>query len=111
MKTAAIDPNKANASGQGKGKESFSAFIKMIEETEPADFYKDKGLFKDFDNVEFYFEKYVTRPLKNFIMGSRDFNVEAEKEFDDEDDTFDINNIGLDDEYAIKKDKESKKEE
>ena len=42
---------------------------------------------------------------------SFDFNVEAEKEFDDEDDSFDINNIGLDDENAIIKAEETKKED
>jgi hypothetical protein len=111
MRTAAIDPNKANAAGQGKGKESFSAFIKMIEETEPADYYLDKGLFKDFDNIEFYFEKYITRPLKNFVMGSRDFNVETEKEGDDEDDSFDISDMGIEDDVPVAKEEEIKKEE
>ncbi len=110
LKTAAIDPSKANAAGQGKNLESFSAFIKMIEETEPAEYYADKELFKDFDNIGFYFEKYVTRPLKNFVMGSRDFNVETEKEGDDEDDSFDISNMGIEDDVSVVKE-EVKKEE
>jgi len=50
----------------------------MIEELSQQNFTK-KGTFKDFDNIEFYFEKFITRPLKNFVMGSRDFNVETEK--------------------------------
>jgi hypothetical protein len=111
IKTAAIDPGKANASGQGKGMESFSAFIKMIENTEPAEYYADKGMFKDVDNVAFYFEKYVTRPLKNFVMGSRDFNVEADKEGDDEDDSFDISDMGIDDDVPVTKEENPKKEE
>jgi hypothetical protein len=111
MKTAAIDPSKANAASQGKGKESFSAFIKMIEETEPAEFYKEKGLFKDFDNIEFYFEKFITRPLKNFVMGSRDFNVETEKDGDDEDDSFDISDMGIEDDVPVTKEESPKKEE
>lgn len=88
MKTASVDPAKANMASSGKSFDTFSSFIKTIEETEPAEYYKDKGLFKDFDNIEFYFEKYVRRPLKNFITGSRDFNVDAEEneeEFDDYD--------------------------
>ena len=111
LKTAAIDPSKANAAGQGKNLESFSAFIKMIEETEPAEYFADKELFKDFDNIGFYFEKYVTRPLKNFVMGSRDFNVETEKEGDDEDDSFDISDMGIEDDVPVVKEKEIKKEE
>jgi hypothetical protein len=111
LKTASIDPGKANASGQGKGMESFSAFIKMIETTEPAEYYSDKDLFKDVDNIGFYFEKYVTRPLKNFVMGSRDFNVETEQEGDDEDDSFDISDMGIDDDVPVINKEEIKKEE
>jgi hypothetical protein len=85
MKTASIDPAKSNSAGIGKSMDAFSSFIKKIEETEPASYYKDKGLFDDFDNLDFYFKKYVQRPLKNFITGSRDFNV-TEDEFDDGDD-------------------------
>ena len=78
MKTASVDPAKTAIAGGGRSQDTFSAFIKTIEENEPADFYKDKKLFKDFDNIDFYFKKYVTRPLKNFITQSRDFNVEAD---------------------------------
>ena len=88
MKTASVDPAKANMASSGKSMDTFSAFIKTIEETEPAEFYKDKELFKDFDNIGFYFEKYVRRPLKNFVTGSRDFNVDADssdEEYDDYD--------------------------
>jgi hypothetical protein len=86
MKTANVDPAKASLANSGKAQETFSSFIKMIEENEPASYYsqEDKKLFKDFDNIEYYFEKYVRRPLKNFVVGSRDFNVEGEQEDDDE---------------------------
>jgi len=83
MKTAAVDPSKANAAGAGRSQETFSGIIKIIEEKEPADYFEDKELFKDFDNIGWYFRKYVTRPLKNFITQSRDFNV-AEDDSDDE---------------------------
>ena len=80
MKTAAVDPSKTSSIGAGKSQETFSAFIKTIEETEPAEYFKDKELFKDFDNLDFYFKKYLTRPLKNFITQSRDFNVSSEED-------------------------------
>lgn len=83
MKTASVDPAKTAAAGSGKSQDTFSAFIKTIESNEPAEYYKDKKLFQDFDNIDFYFKKYVTRPLKNFITQSRDFNVEREDEEDD----------------------------
>jgi len=88
MVTAAIDPSKTASIGAGKSQDTFSSFIKTIEEKEPADFYKDKELFKDYDNIDFYFRKYVTRPLKNFITQSRDFNVETEEEEFEAEDLF-----------------------
>ena len=87
MKTANVDPAKASLNDSGKSQDTFSGFVKMIEENEPADYYKDKGLFKDYDNIEWYFDKYVRRPLKNFVTGSRDFDVT-----EDNDDTGDDDN-------------------
>jgi len=89
MKTANVDPAKAAIAGAGKSQDTFSSFIKTIEENEPADFYKDKDLFKDFFNIDWYFKKYITRPLKNFLLQSRDFNVETE----DDEDEFDISEV------------------
>jgi len=83
MKTASVDPAKTAMAGGGKSQDTFSAFIKTIEENEPAEYFKDKDLFKDFDNIGKYFEKYVSRPLKNFVTLSRDFNVDDEEEDDD----------------------------
>ena len=88
MKTASVDPAKTAVAGSGKSQDTFSAFIKTIEENEPADYYLNKELFKDYDNIDFYFRKYVVRPLKNFITQSRDFNVSEDNGGDEED--FDI---------------------
>jgi hypothetical protein len=87
MKLAGVDPKETKTAVVGKSKETFSNFIKIIEETEPAEYYKDKNIFKDFDNLNFYFKKYVTRPLGNFLRVTRDFDV---LENEDEDDDFDV---------------------
>ena len=90
MKTLAIDPAKESIASGNKNMEAFGVFIQHIEETEPADYYADKEIFKDADNIGWYFEKYVRRPLKNFVTGSRDFNVDANDENDEDDfDDFD----------------------
>lgn len=79
MKTAAVDPAKANVASAGKSQDTFSAFIKLIEESEPAEvFGAERDAFKDFQGIDKYFQKYVTRPLKNFILGSRDFNIDSD---------------------------------
>jgi hypothetical protein len=95
MKTANVDPSKTSVAGSGRSQDTFSAFIKTIEQTEPAEYFENKKLFKDFDNIDFYFKKYITRPLKNFITQSRDFNVDADSDPDEFED-FDINQV-LDD--------------
>jgi hypothetical protein len=85
LKNAGLTPAQATASSAGKGTETWGIFIKNIEETTPAEYYKDKGLFKDFDNIEQYIKKYIVRPLKNFVTGSRDFNIveDDNTEYDD----------------------------
>jgi hypothetical protein len=83
MKTASVDPAKTLLANSGKNKDTFSAFVKIIEENEPAEYYSNKGLYKDFDGLDFYFKKYVTRPLKNFVTQSRDFNVEVDDDSDE----------------------------
>lgn len=86
LKTAAIDPGKMTAASSGKGLETFGEFVRIIENEEPAEYYKDKQLFKDYDNIGTYFYKYVTRPIKNFVTGSRDFSLDgSEDEFEDGD--------------------------
>lgn len=83
MKTAGVDATKTSIAGSGKAQDLFSSFIKTIEQNEPAEYFEDKQLFKDIDNIDFYYKKYVTRPIKNFITQSRDFNVEQDTEEDD----------------------------
>lgn len=78
LKNAALTPAQQTAASSGKGTETWGVFIKNIEETTPAEYYKDKELFKDFDGIEEYIKRYITRPLKNFVTGSRDFNVTEE---------------------------------
>lgn len=79
MKTASVDPSKTNTTNTHN--DTFSSFIKLIESGEPAEIFGDeRDAFKDFSGIGFYFEKYVTRPLKNFILQSRDFNVSEDVE-------------------------------
>jgi len=109
MKTASVDPSKANIAGAGKSQDTFSSFIKMIEENEPASFYEDKDLFEDFKDqkdLDFYFQKYVLRPLKNFVTQSRDFSVEVDDDNDEDGIDLvemgtDIDNVKSDDETKI----------
>lgn len=49
--------------------------IKEIEKTKPAEFFKDKKLYLDFDGIKKYCEDFFLRPLSNLLKGTRDFNI------------------------------------
>lgn len=64
-------------------KDSFGKWIMDIEKYCPADYYSDKKKYHDFFGIEEYIERFMYRPLKNLILGTKD----KEKEYwiDDED--------------------------
>ena len=81
MDVAGVSPNKAKEVNTSRSFTAFSDFIKTIEETEPAEYYKDKPLFADFDNISQYCEDFITRPLLNFLgQQPPDFYVKEDGE-------------------------------
>lgn len=59
----------------------------MIEKYTPAEYYKDKKLYKDHDNIGDYFERFILRPLRNLQHGTVDRDYEFYvREEDDSDD-------------------------
>ena len=87
MKNLAISPNAINEKTNNKGAESFGLWISDIEENEPAQWLKSDprgDMYRDVGNVEEYFQKFFVRPMKNFIMGSKDFNIDDAVAEDDE---------------------------
>lgn len=59
-------------------------WVRRIEEYTPAEYYKNKSLFKDFDNVGEYFQRFILRPLKNLVHGSTDRDSEYSVQDGDE---------------------------
>ena len=57
-----------------------------IEKYTPAEYYKNKSLYKDHDNIGEYVERFLLRPLKNLMHGTKDrdfeFYVKDEEETD-----------------------------
>ena len=41
----------------------------IVEKYTPSEYFKDKKLFQDFDNIGEYFARHILRPLKNFFTG------------------------------------------
>lgn len=55
---------------------TFGVNIEMIEKYTPAEYYKDKTLYKDFDGIGDYFKRFVLRPLRNLVRGTSDRDFE-----------------------------------
>lgn len=55
---------------------TWGTFIDMVEHYCPAEYYQDKKLFADFDGIEDYFKRFIVRPFKNFLTGSRELDDE-----------------------------------
>lgn len=87
MKASALDPAKSNQASSGTGKETWGNFMKNIEDTTPAEYFKDKELFKDFDNIDLYFQNYIRRPAINFYSSTRNLELlETSEEKEDNED-------------------------
>jgi hypothetical protein len=76
MKTASVDPAKANVAGAGKSLDCFGVWVKDIEEKRPAEWYEDQDKYKDIDGFGTYLKNYVYRPIENFLTGNRNFFVD-----------------------------------
>lgn len=85
MKSLNITPGDNTTTS--KEDEAFGLWIRDIEMYEPAQWLLSDprgDIYRDVGNTEEYFQKFTTRPAKNFITGSRDFNTENEDFEDDE---------------------------
>jgi len=79
MKNLAISPNAAKEAAGDDSDQTFGLWVQEIEKEEPAQWLKSDSrydLYADVGNTEEYFRKYILRPLQNFVMESRNFNVE-----------------------------------
>ena len=89
MSNLAIAPKDVKSTGTNKGEEAFGLWIADIERSEPAQWLTSDprgDAYRDVANVDKYFKEYIVRPLRNFILQSRDFNVNEDE--DNEKDLF-----------------------
>lgn len=58
--------------------EDFSVGVnaETIEKYTPAEYYKNKQLYRDYDDIGDYIERFLLRPLRNLMHGSDDRDVE-----------------------------------
>lgn len=65
---------------------TFGVNIETIEKYTPAEYYKNKTLYKDFDNIGDYVKRFLLRPLRNLQHGTteRDYEYYIKDEDDEE---------------------------
>lgn len=94
MKTASVDPAKANIASAGKSQEAFGIWIKDIETYRPAEWYDKQEKYKDMDGFIPYINNYIVRPIANFLTGSR--NLKVDDNIDADLDSVDVDMVGDD---------------
>lgn len=84
MNTANLTPKTMSALNESESTKVFGVWLRDIEKYRPAEYYQDKSIYKDHDNIQGYFERFVLRPLKNLLCGTREFDKEFQEiEFED----------------------------
>lgn len=84
--TKSYNAGKLKSVGDGAVAEDFTVGVtaETIEKYTPAEYYKNKELYRDFDNIGEYAERHIFRPLKNIIFGTRDKDYEFYVKDDDD---------------------------
>lgn len=81
MSDASLTPKTMSAINETDSEKVFGTWLKEIQEYRPTEYFEDKTLYEDYDGIGEYFERFVLRPMKNLLTGTRDFD----KEFNVED--------------------------
>ena len=90
MDSSSLTPKSMSALNETDSAKIYGIWLRDIELYKPAEYFKDKKLYKDFDHLLEYYQRFIFRPLKNLLTGTREFdkefNVEDEMEQNDEND-------------------------
>lgn len=81
IKALAIDPQTLLKNRQeNEAIESFGAWVAEIEKTTPAEYLEDPNVYFDVNGIEKYWDKHIKRPLKNLLLGTKDYPNIAEED-------------------------------
>ena len=67
---------KTVAEKDSSNDEAVGVTLATISQFTPEEFYKDKSLFNDNDDIDDYFDRHIRRPMKNLQFGSDDRDKE-----------------------------------
>lgn len=85
MNSSNLTPRNMSAVNETDSTKIFGIWLKDIEQNKPAEYFKDKSLYYDYDNIMDYFNRFILRPMKNLLVGSREFDKEFMIENEDGD--------------------------
>lgn len=87
--SANLKPKSNKESELNAQSDMFGTWTKDIEKYAPADFFADKKIYKDYDGLGEYFQRFIVRPFKNLFTGSKEmdteFSIRGEQGGDDSD--------------------------
>lgn len=81
MNNSNLTPKTMSTANEEDGSKSFGEFIRDIEMYRPCEYYEDKSIYADHSKIEEYYNRFILRPMKNLLLGNREFD----KEFNVED--------------------------
>ena len=85
MNDSNLTPRTQSAVSESGSTKTFGMWIQDIEKYRPAEYFEDKSIYKDYDNILDYWNRFILRPMKNLLCNTRDFDKEFQKiEFEDE---------------------------
>lgn len=76
MTSANVKPIDTAAIKTSESVNALGLWIKDIEMYRPAEYFDDKKRYVDADGFKKYFDRFIVRPLKNLLTGTRDFDKE-----------------------------------
>lgn len=76
MDGAGVKPKDVNAANDPSNVAVLGMRIKDIETKRPAEIFDNPNLYKDYYSIGEYFNRMVLRPLKNLLLGTREFDKE-----------------------------------
>ena len=84
MNTAQLTPKSLSEKNKVSDEECFGIWNEEIEKYEPSEYFKDKKIYEDSDNLWELFKELLVRPMKNLLLGQRDFTGKYSIEEEDE---------------------------
>lgn len=82
MNDTNLTPRNMSVNNESDSTKTFGLWIKDVEKYKPAEYFEDKSIYHDFDGIKEYFDRFIMRPMKNLLTGSRDFDGEFNIEKD-----------------------------